>query len=600
MAEESARHTVGDTVMSIMPMGTVPLIPSQDGQEPVITLEESLEDTSVPWFDPPIWPTDLFATAAQILHISGLLTYFDPDPDVTPRAGEQPLSFTLSLEDRARCERAGTEWSENEETPDFVYDLWDVVIGAWNQPIRASFYTQKSARKNVPKWWKAGLQLLIIADQACAGLGSPRDPDKPRWLVNAFEQFFAQPFARPRKLTEQGAYRAKRQIPTFGRDSDPDVGCVQPKNRISAVGCNMRNLTRHVAYIPHVGNVRCHWHQPINSKLEEDADALDILIIPLPFEMRDNWIRTKDTALPHEDRRPKWGNFEVVQEWLVDQDSIIELVADEVRKAKLKLKGESLNGIIFPEYALTEAIFNKICGRVKEIAPELEFAITGSSTNCEGEEGNFVLTAMWKNNELSALKDKESRYLLTSRRKHHRWRLAQSQIKDYDLAKSLDGSSAWWESHKIAQREIHFFHFRKTSVFTTMICEDLARSDPCHDILRAIGPNLLFAILMDGPQIPARWPARYAATLADDPGTSVLTVTSLGLMERSTAAGKFPPNRTIAMWRDEEGETRPLSLDDKARSMLLSLEARSVVDQTLDGRRNEKAWSWRYKDAVSL
>lgn len=66
-----------------------------------------------------------------------------------------------------------------------------------------------------------------------------------------------------------------------------------------------------------------------------------------------------------------------------------------------------------------------------------------------------------------------------------------------------------------------------------LVCEDLARQDPAADLIRAVGPNLLIALLMDGPQLSGRWPARYASVLAEDPGTSVLTLTSLGMAERS-------------------------------------------------------------------
>jgi hypothetical protein len=66
-----------------------------------------------------------------------------------------------------------------------------------------------------------------------------------------------------------------------------------------------------------------------------------------------------------------------------------------------------------------------------------------------------------------------------------------------------------------------------------LICEDLARQDPAAELVRAVGPNLLVALLMDGPQLANRWPARYAAVLAEDPGTSILTLTSLGMVERS-------------------------------------------------------------------
>jgi len=53
-------------------------------------------------------------------------------------------------------------------------------------------------------------------------------------------------------------------------------------------------------------------------------------------------------------------------------------------------------------------------------------------------------------------------------------------------------------------------------VLTVLICEDLARLDPVNDLVRAVGPNLVMSLLMDGPQLTTRWPARYATVLADD------------------------------------------------------------------------------------
>jgi hypothetical protein len=50
---------------------------------------------------------------------------------------------------------------------------------------------------------------------------------------------------------------------------------------------------------------------------------------------------------------------------------------------------------------------------------------------------------------------------------------------------------------------------------------------PGADVMNAIGPNLVIALLMDGPQREHRWPGRYATVLADDPGSAVLTVTCL-------------------------------------------------------------------------
>ncbi|MBZ9874524.1 hypothetical protein LB542_27180 [Mesorhizobium sp. BR1-1-9] len=591
MLEDNSRLTVGDTIVHIMPSGCLPLGDDDNS--------EDLSDHNGPWRDPPVFPTDLFVAVAHLIHVSGLITYFDPNPDTVPNNKDRPQCFTLSMHDRESAKEAGARWAEDFiTTPKFVYKLWDDLVRAWGDRIRASWYLQDTRRK-LPAWWKSAIQLIIIADEACVGLGAPPDSQHPaRWLVDIFQAIQAKPFARTKKLAG-GAYRARRQPTSFGVDSDPDVACVQPKSRITSVGCGLRNLTKHVAYIPHVGNMRCHWHQPIESDLREDGDTLDILIIPFPAHIEESWFRRNGDAQPDPEKRPDWGNFHIAQEWLANENEVVEVVAAQISKAVETLGNESLNGLILPEFALTEPLFNQVCNRAKEIAPGLEFAVTGSSSNCENETGNFVLTAIWKNNPSGRLSEKERRYLLTSRRKHHRWKLSTSQIDDYDLRRAFPQKNAsWWESHRIAQREIHFFHFRQTSVFTTMICEDLARSDPCHDILRSIGPNLLFALLMDGPQLKERWPARYAATLADDPGTSVLTVTSMGLVERTY--GKYGENPVVALWKDETGDTKPLRLADGASSLLLRLEAKRTDDQTMDGRRSQNTWSWRYREVLGL
>ena len=52
--------------------------------------------------------------------------------------------------------------------------------------------------------------------------------------------------------------------------------------------------------------------------------------------------------------------------------------------------------------------------------------------------------------------------------------------------------------------------------------EDLARLDEVADLVRRIGPSLIIAVLLDGPQLATRWPCRYASIVADDPGSSGL------------------------------------------------------------------------------
>jgi hypothetical protein len=105
---------------------------------------------------------------------------------------------------------------------------------------------------------------------------------------------------------------------------------------------------------------------------------------------------------------------------------------------------------------------------------------------------------------------------------------------------------------------------------SVVICEDLARPDPVGDLLRAVVPNLVLALLMDGPQIKERWSARYATTLAEDPGCSALRLTSAGMSKlsrarpvstgaRSSAFGKMQINTPLEIELPDgcEGVVRP-------------------------------------------
>ena len=118
---------------------------------------------------------------------------------------------------------------------------------------------------------------------------------------------------------------------------------------------------------------------------------------------------------------------------------------------------------------------------------------------------------------------------------------------------------------------------------SVLICEDLARYDPVLTVMNAIGPNLVVALLMDGPQLEQRWPGRYATALAEDPGSAVLTVTSLGMVERSAMPGD-PQNREIALWKEPNGKVKVLKLPRDNHALLLTLTSQLVEQYTLDGR----------------
>jgi hypothetical protein len=125
--------------------------------------------------------------------------------------------------------------------------------------------------------------------------------------------------------------------------------------------------------------------------------------------------------------------------------------------------------------------------------------------------------------------------------------------------------------------------FRAAAALSVLVCEDLARYDPVLTVMNAIGPNLVIALLLDGPQLEQRWPGRYATVLAEDPGSAVLTVTSLGMVLRSNTPGETE-NREIALWKEPNGRAQPLKLPRGDHALLVTLTSRWVEQFTLDGR----------------
>jgi hypothetical protein len=151
------------------------------------------------------------------------------------------------------------------------------------------------------------------------------------------------------------------------------------------------------------------------------------------------------------------------------------------------------------------------------------------------------------------------------------------------LGHYLDKTREWWEHIDVSSREFNFFALGDGLVISALICEDLARPDPVGDLLRAVGPNMVFALLMDGPQVDWRWPGRYAASLADDPGSSVLSVTSLGMSLRSRRP-KGDRSRVLAFWRSPSGQWKEIEVVEPYNAVLLSFDRRKKQEWAVDGR----------------
>jgi hypothetical protein len=171
-----------------------------------------------------------------------------------------------------------------------------------------------------------------------------------------------------------------------------------------------------------------------------------------------------------------------------------------------------------------------------------------------------------------------------SQAKHHRWRLDKGQVERYGVGGALGEKQWWWESIDIHERQCRFVCVNSWLTFCVLICEDLARQDPVADLVRTVGPNLVIGLLLDGPQHRDRWSARYATVLADDPRSSVLTVTCAGLADLMIAQGT-PGPRNVALWKDAlSGIVKEIPLHDGAKGIILSLCPFMAKEWSADGR----------------
>jgi hypothetical protein len=256
-------------------------------------------------------------------------------------------------------------------------------------------------------------------------------------------------------------------------------------------------------------------------------------------------------------------------------DYIVEVLAAAARTLDAKGQPNHIHGVILPELALDRARAHELATTLAA-RTNIELFVTGiSDLPVGGSRGRNAVLSYFLS---------DSRPLASwLQSKHHRWRLDEGQLAAYDF--HLDRAYFWWEHIDVSNREVVVYAFRDGATLCTLVCEDLARVEPVQPVVRAIGPNLLIALLLDGPQFMWRWSARYATVLADDPGTSVLTFTSLAPVVRHLAHRGGPDQRhIIGLWKDSANSPRELELRPADAAVLLCLEIEDREERTLDRR----------------
>lgn len=527
-------------------------------------LPRGSRSTSTGWDTICVWPPDVFAIAATLAERTGIYA----DPQFTDPADP---NFLFTREWRDKVTEAGRAWRTDGKPPDFAQEAWSKLIAERDSDVAV-----------VGTWMAPVMTLMAISDEACLGVGFAPDPggavSTPAFMAYEDYEELNRKKPGPNGAMPIGGKHLPNTPISLCQLVLPSFACVQPKTSAPSVGCTLRSLSHNLALLPPSGHVTTHWH--IANAAGDDH--FNLLVVPYPYRISGQSFVAGHQS-PHTGDRffavdpSKWlpTNSGTFAEFL---RGLIAAAADEV---------QTVHGIVLPELALTREFADAIASELKSI-PNLELLITGMASP---EDGGRNLAAIYRFDEA----DDGGRTVAQAsfQSKHHRWCLDEGQIKRYHLGHVLQvtdrGTHArWWERIAVSPRHAYVMLFRPSATLSVLICEDLARYDPVLTVMNAIGPNLVIALLMDGPQLEQRWCGRYATALADDPGSSALTITSLGMLTRSRMPGE-PVPREVALWKEPDGQARPLRLGQGEHALVLTLTPRPVEQTTLDGRSDTRA-----------
>lgn len=506
------------------------------------------------------WPPDVFAIAAKILKMTGC--YGGVVNKWPPKAPRKGFGGKGGHPWHAAIQQIGREWRDAVEhgrkIPVEVRDWWTRLIGASAIPLDQLSESHPLAR--------VLLQLVAAADEACAEIGIPTDATgtpRPRadlaWRARVLMQI--------QNLRDEPC--------TLCREIPSSLLAVLPKLHTPTTGATLRSLTHHLALHDNP-EISVRWTEVI-TRLDH---TLNVLCVPWPLEIRPIDFRpTTSTTLALSNMRgsARFFDFEPPK-----RPAFVKDFQTLLQRALSYVGG--IDAVVFPELALDGQTFQQIRRVLDKTAPAC-CLIAG--VRSQGRNQAFCSipgSSHVRSKKLSEVREQQD--------KHHRWKLERSQIGQYGLGGRLDAGCSWWESTRIQPRTMNFFSLQPWLTMGVLICEDLARQDPAGDLMRSVGPNLVISLLMDGPQLASRWSARYATVLADDPGSSVLTLSSLGMVLLSKPFDK-PASRVVGLWKDYKSpQAVQIELPPGKMGVVLSLTRRIEEEFSADGRSDEGATAY--------
>lgn len=485
------------------------------------------------------WPPDVFALTNLVMDHTEAYRFA-----VSPRPGSTWPPSPGWEEDVARGAR---EWRDaagrsRRTVPEMVARSWDVVLARRGASLSAV------RRGDERELCEALLTLHAMADETCRGLVWPRS-------------------GSPNGTFEASAWEL---LDRHGSLSNIDSARVRitPKVHSAARGITIRSLSRYLALS--YESIDVHWRRvaPVDRRGAERRQ-FNMLLVPWPLEVEAEAFLPLEGPLLNMDPG-SFGFFQFDPGVPFDLDHLERLV-----DAAMQVVGR-IDTVIFPEAAVDAADL----GAIEELMTD-----RGVLSLVVGVREAATGTRLGRNYVHLGVRS-GSGWLHFQQDKHHRWCLDERQLRQYHLTEVLDPSRQWWEGIELPARTLEIIDVGGGGVAVPLVCEDLARMDEVADLLRRIGPSLVIALLMDGPQLPQRWPCRYAGVLADEPGSAVLTLSSLGMVARCRPEGR-PASRVVAMWSDPTSGSHQIALKRGSSGMLITASVEPTTVWTADGRRHD-------------
>ncbi len=500
--------------------------------------------------DLPDWPPDMFAVCATVLAESGCYV-----SATELGSGRSANSWHTLANEIAEQWRIGSGLVVT-QVPDGVVALWSVVCAHANTPMDVLNEHHDLVLSLI--------RLMGIADSRCAGFGINGDSLEWREVLTLL---------------------ATNKFRSLTRNVNPNRARVLPKQRTPQTGLALRSLSHHLALVRPRGVV-VKWLTPIQIQGVKSEDILNILVCPWPIEVRAEHFGLVEQPYRHSMNRECVHRFFSFSP--PDMSDVSALLNERLLAAKAQC-GE-IDLVVFPELALSDTDLS----HVRATCLEHGVALLAGVRRQPGENNRPFRNTCCVDVSGLVLRHVQNRELRAQlaramsgpvfQDKHHRWSMSREQIIQYQLGSRLPVSRQCWEWTAIQERRLNYWTFSNWLTWTSLICEDLARQDPVSEIVRSVAPNLLIALLMDGPQIKNRWPAKFATVFAEDPGSSVLTVSSLGMASRSIGPDGRGGSRVIALWNDCVYGVRELSLPEASDCGVLSVSPYMREEWSADGR----------------